>query len=447
MKKTILFSCLLLSFSTATTAHYLDDQFPTNSQAKIELGKFLMYDKILSGNKNISCATCHHPLTGLGDGLALPIGEGGQGLGIARNTGTGLHAVKERVPRHAPHLFNLGAKEFDILFYDGRVAKDATASSGFSTPAGDQLPNGLDNTLAAQAMFPVTSSTEMAGQRGENAIATAAASNLLGGENGVWDMIAKRLQAIPAYVSLFQKAYPDIKQASDISYVHAANAIGAFEGAVWRCTDSAYDRYMNKFLAGEDATVVASANVIKGAGLFYGKAECATCHSGHFMTDQKFHAIGVPQIGPGKGDNVDGRDDYGREQVTGNSEDRYKFRTPTLRQVVQTGPWGHDGAFDSLKGMVRHHLNAIESLNHYDKSQVKMPSRSDLDAIDFIAYDDTKRRDAIAQAIDSELNNIDLTEEEIDYLMDFLNALTDNNCIDLRHNVPKSLPSGLSLYD
>ena len=48
---------------------------------KIHLGSLLMFDKILSGNQNISCASCHHPLAGLGDGLALPVGEGGEGLG------------------------------------------------------------------------------------------------------------------------------------------------------------------------------------------------------------------------------------------------------------------------------------------------------------------------------------------------------------------------------
>lgn len=68
-----------------------------------------------------------------------------------------------------------------------------------------------------------------------------------------------------------------------------------------------------------------------GANLFYGKENCATCHTGYFLSDQKFHAIGVPQIGPGKGDNVDGRDDFGRETVSGDIADRYTFRTPSLR--------------------------------------------------------------------------------------------------------------------
>jgi cytochrome c peroxidase len=120
----------------------------------VRLGKVLFYDKILSGNRNISCATCHHALTGTGDGLALPVGEGGKGLGVTRDTGSGSDAIHERVPRNAPHIFNLGAKEFTVMFHDGRVAVDNSLPSGFTSPAGEQLPLGLDNPLAVQGHVP-----------------------------------------------------------------------------------------------------------------------------------------------------------------------------------------------------------------------------------------------------------------------------------------------------
>ncbi len=453
MKKQLtLLSAIMLSLPLSANAeHFLDEQFPERDAKKEELGKLLMFDKILSGNQNISCATCHHPLAGLGDGLALPVGEGGQGLGIGRNTGTNGNEIVERVPRNAPHIFNLGAKDFSVLFHDGRIAVDDSQPSGFLNPAGDNLPSGLDNVLAAQAMFPVTSATEMAGQPGENTVADASDVDNLAGENGVWEQLALRLQGIPEYVDLFSEAYPDINAASDISYVHAANAIAAFEASAWRCTDSLYDRFFNKAFNGEDPLTVASQDVIDGAGLFYGKAGCVDCHSGHLLTDQKFHAIGVPQIGPGKGDNAegytDGHDDFGRERVTGDISDRYKFRTPSLRQVAQTGPWGHDGAFNTLEGMVRHHLNALESLNNYDTTQAALPSRSDLDESDFIVHNDTARRQEIANAISSELTTIELTDTEIARLIDFLNALTDQSCIDLRETAPLSVPSGLPVFD
>ena len=87
-----------------------DADFRTSDAAKIELGRLLMFDKILSGNQNISCGTCHHALTDTGDGLSLPVGEGGDGLGKSRNTQDGEATdIPERVPRNAPPVFNLGA--------------------------------------------------------------------------------------------------------------------------------------------------------------------------------------------------------------------------------------------------------------------------------------------------------------------------------------------------
>jgi cytochrome c peroxidase len=162
-----------------TDADYLEGGRP--SEAKVELGRLLMFDKILSGNRNIACATCHHPLAWTGDGLSLSVGEGGCGLAVTRDLGSGSSAVVERVPRNAPFVFNLGAREVGVLFHDGRVAVDPTHPSGFRTPAGDALPPGLGSVLAAQAMFPVTSTTEMAGQPGENPIADAAGAGDVAG--------------------------------------------------------------------------------------------------------------------------------------------------------------------------------------------------------------------------------------------------------------------------
>ena len=70
----------------AATDRDFHDRSP-HSPARVELGRNLFFDKILSGNLNISCASCHHPLAGTGDGLSLPIGEGGSGLGVTRDTG------------------------------------------------------------------------------------------------------------------------------------------------------------------------------------------------------------------------------------------------------------------------------------------------------------------------------------------------------------------------
>ncbi len=409
------------------------------AENKVKLGEFLFFDKILSGNQNTSCATCHHTLTDTGDGLSLPVGEGGRGLGIIRDTGTGLDAIHARVPRNAPPIFNLGAAEFTDLFDDGRVAVDNDQPSGFSTPAGDDLPDGLDNVLAAQAMFPVTSAEEMAGQAGENAQADAAAAGNL---PEVWRIIADKLRAIPEYVALFKDVYPtEITSASDITYVHAANAIAAFEAKIWRFDNSPFHRY----LRGDEKALSPTAK--KGMKIFFKKekANCASCHSGPFLTDHDYYAIAMPQIGPGKGDNSDGHGDFGREQVTANIEDRFAFRTPTLSNIALTAPYGHDGAYDTLEAVVKHHLNPEKYLFNYDRTQAVLPSRSDLDAIDFIVMDDQNRLNMIASA--NELEKVNLSKKELIQLLEFLNALTDPSAIDIRRNTPTSVPSGITMRE
>ena len=422
----------------ATNADYYDNGAP--DAAKVELGAQLFFDKVLSGNFNISCATCHHPLAGTSDGLSLSIGEGGRGLGVTRDTGTGPDAVHERVPRNAPHIFNLGAREFESIFHDGRVQPNPGMPNGLESPAGNGLPDGLDNVLSAQAMFPVTSGTEMAGQAGENPIADAAATGNLAGPGGVWEQLAERLQGLPGYVDQFIAVFPDISTATDIRFTHAANAIAAFEAAKWRADNSPFDR----FLRGEKAAMSRSA--IAGMRVFYSpeKGNCASCHSGTFQTDQSFRAIAMPQVGPGKGDGA-GYEDFGRERVTGDRMDRYRFRVPSLRNVAQTAPYGHSGAYNTLEEVVRRHLDPVAALYNYDASQIALPSRPDLDAKDLQVMNDPAALAAIARA--NELVPVELEEREISQLIDFLHALTDPAMLDMRGDVPRSLPSGLPLAD
>lgn len=421
-----------------------DEDFYLYEEQQVHLGNLLFYDKILSGNKNTSCATCHHGQAATGDGLSLPVGEGGNGLGNSRDTGFDHDEIHERVPRNAPHIFNAGAKEMDVMFHDGRVFADASHPSGFVSPAGVNLPLGLDNALAAQAMFPVTSAAEMAGQAGENEVANQAASGNLAGLGGAWDLLAKRIQEIPEYVDLFKQVYTDVNHASDITYVHIANALAAFEAVVWRADNSAFDQY----LRGDKGAM--SPNQIRGMNLFYGDAGCVECHSGKLLGPaNEFKSIGMIQIGPGKGDNLpgynDGHDDFGRERVTGDPADRFKFRVLSARNALLTGPWGHSGAYDDLVDLIKHHLDPITATANYDRSQVRVPSRDDLDTIDFMVMDDDNRTAQILQSID--ITPRSLSDTQINYLIDFLDAATDRKSINLRNEVPKKVPSGLPVFD
>jgi cytochrome c peroxidase len=110
-----------------------------------------------------------------------------------------------------------------------------------------------------------------------------------------------------------------------------------------------------------------------------------------------------------------------------------------------TAPCGHDGAYATLEAVIRHHLDPVAGLEHYDPSQARLPSRADLDALDWIAHADAGRR--VALAAHNELEPLELTEPEIAYLLDFLDALSDRRHLDLARDVPRTVPSGLPVFD
>ncbi len=397
--------------------------------SKVALGQALMFDKEISGNRDISCATCHHPLLHTGDGLSVSIGTGGRGLGPARLLGAGRNLI----PRNAPEVFNRGLPEWRTMFWDMRVS--GTADTGFLSPAGSQLPAGLDNPLAVQAMFPVTARDEMRGAVGDNDVFGAPNEIAAFGDQdltGIWDALMQRLLAIPEYVTLFNQAYPTVPTA-ELGFQHAANAIAAFEIKAWTLLDSPWERYVE----GDETALSNEAK--RGALLFFGDAGCAQCHTGNLFTDQQAHDIGVPQVGPGKG--AEAPQDFGRGRETGQQADRYAFRTPPLRNVAITGPWMHDGAFTTLRAAVVHHLDPANSLRHYDATQLSP-----------LLQGTFRGDEATISAILANLDPLvatpqQLSDEQVNELLTFLEALTDPAAVDLSGDVPSSVPSGLPVAD
>jgi cytochrome c peroxidase len=395
----------------------------TADPALVELGEALFFDQELSGNRNMSCATCHHPLFASGDGLSLSIGQDGVGLGPERIPGEG-----GVIPRNANDLFNRGATEWTTMFWDSRVS--GTPELGFATPAGEDTPVGLDSVLAAQALFPVESHGEMRGNA-EDRDAAGRLNELAGFPDddfvSVWDAIVVRLRAIPAYGELFAGAFPDV-HFDDIGIKHVANAIGAYEATAFAFPDSPWSAY----LAGDDEALGEAATV--GALLFFGEAGCSTCHNGVLLTDQKTHSIGVPQVGPGKDE--EGPEDFGRGRETGLVEDRYTFRTPSLHNVAITGPWTHDGAYTTLDNVIRHHVDPERRLLDYDVAQTVGPG--------LLVLDRQRHLDPILASISPELDTVPaLSDDQIASLIAFLESLTDPAATDLGHLVPESVPSGL----
>jgi cytochrome c peroxidase len=402
---------------------------PAADPALVRLGQALMFDKVLSGNRDISCSTCHNPASATSDGLSLSIGTGGSGSGAARVLGS----APQFIPRNSQELFNRGYAEFLGMFWDGRVSR--SDNGDFHTPVGAQLPAGLANPLAAQAMFPVTTRLEMRGHPGD--LDRFGAPNELAqfgdtDPTAVWAGIMDRLRAIPDYVTMFQVAYPTVAP-TELGFQHAANAIAAFEVAAFTTVNSPFDRY----LRGDEAAL--SEPQKRGVLLFFGKAGCGSCHLGPHLTDQKFHSIGVPQIGPGF--SPESPEDHGRERVTGAAGERYQFRTPPLRNVQLTGPWMHDGSYTTLEAAVRHYLDAPAALRSYDASQLRADLRSSYRS-------DPASLDEMSASIDSRVRSpLALSDGEIDDIIAFLNSLTDPDAIDLSSTIPGSVPSGLPVGD
>ena len=408
--------------------------FPAFPAEQVALGQLLFFDPILSGNRNISCATCHNPDLGTSDGLSLGIGEGGHGLGPKRTPGTGPERIARRVPRNAPALWNLGALEVSSMFWDGRVSRAELYDNGFSTPAQEWLPQGLNGLLAAQALFPMTAEFEMAGNAGENEVAGAAHDRI----DAVWPILAKRVRTIPAYARRFIAAFDTVRRAEDITITEIANAIAAFESTEFQSYDSPFDAY----LAGDASAL--SERQKSGMELFYGPAGCDACHSGPLLTDHQFHALMLPQFGPGRMRpfEVLARD-VGRMAVSDRLQDAYRFRTPSLRNVALTGPYGHDGAYKTLDGIVRHHLSPRDAFATWTPARAVLPQVPWLAKSDFLPFDDRLEQARLQSRLD--IVPVALDDHEIDALVAFLGALTGSASVKGRLGRPAAVPSGLAV--
>jgi cytochrome c peroxidase len=385
----------------------------------VKLGQILFFDKIVSGNSDVACATCHHPSFGTSDGLPTSIGVGGEGIGPNRL----VMGEAPVIPRNSPDLFNRGVALWSTMFWDARVS---VIAGYFETPAGTGLPAGLDSILAAQAMFPPTSPHEMRGEPGSNPIADLEGS----AHQEIWNGLIARILAFDEYVDLFSEAYPELST-DEIGFQHAANAMAAFEVSAFTRLDTPFDR----FLAGQDNQM--SNQALRGAQLFYGEAGCSDCHSGPLFTDQKAHSLAAPQLGPGKSD--DGYD-RGRELETGNPEDAYAFRTPPLRNVSLTGPYLHAGTFATLEDVILHHVQPTQSLESYTGEHLNDVHRA------LLLVDEA----FIEQAGDSVSPKLagceSLGDEDIQALVAFLEALTDESAKDMSDVIPMNVPSGLSIF-
>ena len=270
---------------------------------KIELGRHLFYDKRLSADESMSCATCHQQEKAFTDGL--PFAEG---------------ITKEKGARSSMSLTNVAY--LPVL-----------------TWANPNL-----TALEVQALVPIF---------GEHPIEMGMAGNE--------KVLFARLQSDSVYRRLFANAFPEeAKRGEEALYSLSTltKAIASFERSILSF-DSPYDRYK---YGGQGKALSASA--LRGEALFFGeKMECYHCHGSFTFTDniqhsklpiaeRGFHNTGLY--------NRDGRGAYpknnpGIKELTGDPDDEGKFRTPTLRNVALTAPYMHDGSIPTLEAVIREH--------------------------------------------------------------------------------------------
>ena len=393
-----------------------------------ELGGGAFHDSLLGLADDNSCAGCHAAPAGFGDTQSIAVG-------VDNNDTVGPDRAGPRNQRRAPMILNNAF--FPALMWNSRFSAlsgdpfDNTGGFQFPLPEGFTL-SGLPHLLTAQAFIPVTEKPEMAGFH----------PSLPGTNDGIREEVVARLNASPEYRKLFGKSFKEVKDGAPITYEMLARAIAEFE-----FTLTFADAPVDKFARGQRGAM--SEDEKRGALLFFGAANCVSCHavagaSNEMFSDFQMHVAGVPQVAPAVTnvafDGPGANEDFGLEQVTGDSNDRYAFRTSPLRNIALQPTFFHNGAFTNLEDALSYHLDALGSAPTYDPAQAGL----DLD----LRGPQGPIAPVLARLDPLLATPVALTEDEFRQLVAFLRTgLLDPkaNAHELRKLIPKSLPSGRPL--
>lgn len=298
---------------------------PMVESKQAELGRLLFWDPVLSGDRDVACATCHLPEHGYTDGQTQAIGVGGNGRGTARVAGhTGV------LPRNSQTVLN--------------TAWNGIGELGLFDPV--TAPMFWDNRaegLEAQAVEPIESTQEMKGE--------------LFSDDSIRVEIESRLNNIPAYRALFQDAF----QITDIGIDNVAAALASFQRTLV-ANNSPFDQWMR----GDDSAL--SERELSGMQEFV-IAGCADCHSGPMFSDFEPHVLGVRE--------------GARVTEPDSGDGSFAFRTPTLRQLEFTAPYFHAGQFATLNRAIdfydepRNSENPNVPTSNLDKELLEVPEMDD----------------------------------------------------------------------
>ncbi len=333
----------------------LPDTPITVNPQRAALGKLLFWDPVLSGNRDVACATCHLPEHAYSDGLVQSIGVGGTGAGPDRQVGhTGF------VRRNSQGLTNTGWNGID--------------SAGLHNPStAPMFWDSRVNSLALQALEPIRDLKEMRGE--------------LFTREQIDSEIENRLNAIAEYRTLFDAAFGS----GPVTLENTGIALAEFQQTLV-ANNSPYDRWMRGEANAMTADQVSAMQEFVLAG-------CADCHSGPMFSDFQNHVLGAAEHGE-----LD-------EPDTGDGS--FAFRTPTLRQLNFTGPYFHNGQFDTLSA----------AINFYDERR------------------SSANPNVSSASLDPELLDIpELDDGRGAFIQQFIETLNDSN---FDRTIPESVPSGL----
>lgn len=419
----------------------------------VRLGRELFFSKSLSGNMDVSCASCHHPFLAGGDKLSLPVGESAYDPDLLgpgrwhdwRASGDPKANGAPNVPRHSPTIFNSALYQ-RVMFFDGRLfllepeGPDAGTAERHRTPDSVLLqpdPRAGKSILASQARFPVVSLQEMQGFHfGAGWSHEEVRNALIDRLRGTSGELAGN-----AWLTWFREAFqaPGGTAEELITFENLQDALAAYQAS-----QIFVDNDWHAYLSGDASRLDQEQR--RGAALFFmspeeGGAGCAVCHKPPIFSDEAFHNIAVPQFG--RGIQADGHD-FGRRGVTQREEDRFRFRTPSLLNVARTAPYGHTGAFLSLRDVLEHHLDPERSISRFDfsfRNNDQLRHVADIyanaEALTAAALEDLKRKQSLGQSALPQ--RLSLSDADVDALESFLHALTDP-CLDDRACLSRSLP-------
>ena len=304
---------------------------------KINLGRMLFWDPVLSGNGDVACASCHHPDNDYAEELETSLGVGARGLSRGRRGGT-------LVKRNSMTILNIA---FNGIDENGNYDPSNTVS----------FWDNREKSLEDQALQPVFSFEEMRGHAFSEELTI--------------DSITARLQAISEYRQLFRAAF----DTDEIEGEHIAKAIAAFERTLI-ANDSPFDRFSRGDVNALSQRALDGMNAFIDAG-------CNNCHSGPMFSDFQLHTIGVPE-NPRITDFDEG---------AGNQ----KFRTGSLRNLSNTGPYMHNGVFETLEDVVEFY----DDIEGGESQNPNVPNSQMDELIDDLDAPDGRRADDIVVFLES----------------------------------------------